>query len=187
MRCAFSHIALPSASVLSPSIQRSTMPMSLMLSTTGKMRAACRSWRPSIASMSTPRSAAHSANGRPRYSTSARSPRNLSLKPYGRTAQLSVPTGTTSTHWPSASVSVQLFSGTPVTMLSCVSVQFSPTYAFSTHSLRFCCVHLGFSSVFCTKIDGWGLRSWCIISRWSFTMFCMASIDESSSCDVPKW
>ena len=26
-----------------------------------------------------------------------------------------------------------------------------------------------------------------VISRWSFTMFCMASIDESSSCDVPKW
>ena len=39
---------------------------------------------------------------------------------------------------------------------------------------------------FCTKIDGWGFLSWCIIFRWSFSRFCIRIVDEIISRDVPK-
>jgi hypothetical protein len=38
---------------------------------------------------------------------------------------------------------------------------------------------------FWTKIDGWGLRSRCMISRWSLTMFCTARVELIISRPVP--
>ena len=82
---------------------------------------------------------------------------------------------------------LQSFSGTPVIMFSCARVHPLPTQLFSIHRFWFASVMGVWVTAFCTNMAGCGFSEWCIISRWSFTRFCMASVDDNISWLVPKW
>ena len=84
--------------------------------------------------------------------------------PYVRTMYSFSPYGTMSRHCPGASVMCQSFSGTPVTTLSLVSFQCSPIYEFSIQIFAFISSRRILMSAFCTKSEGWALRSRCMIS-----------------------
>ena len=70
---------------------------------------------------------------------------------------------------------------------SCESCQCLPTWLFSIQIFVFSSVKAISITAFCTKIEGWGLRSRCMIFRWSFSKFWMRIVEEIISREVPKW
>ena len=88
-------------------------------------------------------------------------------------------------HTPSGTFSAQPLRGTPVMMFRLCSVQFLPTWLFSTHTSALSAVSENSISAFCTNTAGCGFTLWCIIARWSVTQFCTASVDEIISRLVP--
>ena len=181
---ASSQIFRPSFNSGSDTIQRITRPKSSTLRQTGNSGAFCISPH---AGKLTPRSEAHSPTERPikSVSPSAISPLKGSLKPYGRAAQPSLSTGTTSIQTPEGTRNVQSFSGTPVMTWRSESVQPLPMKLFSIHSSELSAVSGRHTSAFWTNMAGWGFTLRCMMARWSRTRFCTASVDEISSRLVP--